>query len=271
VKIVVRPPAAEDVASWQRLGWRSEPDFARMAAEHEAFRALLADAGADVVVAHGEPGNLDSIYVYDPTLATPAGAILLNPGKEARRGEPDALAPDLGVPAIGRLGPGELAEGGDMFWLDDATLAVGLSYRTNDAGVAALRRLLPAVEVLAFDLPHHHGAGEILHLLSLISPLAPGLAVVYLPLLPARLVELLRWRGVELVEVPDDEFATMGPNVLALGARRALAVAGNPETRRRLEHAGVDVRIYEGVELSKGDGGPTCLTLPVDFRAACSS
>lgn len=271
MKIVVRPPAKADIASWQRLGWRAEPDFARMAAEHDAFRALLADAGAEVVEARGEPGNLDSIYVYDPALATPEGVVLLNPGKEARRREPDALAPDLGVATIGRLGPGELAEGGDMFWLDGATLAVGLSYRTNDAGVAAIRRLLPGVEVLAFDLPHHRGASEILHLLSLISPLAAGLAVVYLPLLPARLVELLRWRGVELVEVPDAEFETMGPNVLALGARRALAVDGNPETRRRLEAAGVDVRVYEGRELSKGDGGPTCLTLPVDFRAACSS
>jgi N-dimethylarginine dimethylaminohydrolase len=271
VKIVVRPPAPEDIASWQGLGWHGEPDFARIAAEHEAFRALLADAGAAVVVAQGEPGNLDSIYVYDPTLATPQGIVLLNPGKEARRREPDALVPDLGAAVIGRLGPGELAEGGDMFWLDETTLAVGLSYRTNDAGVAAIRRLLPDTEVLAFDLPHHRGAGEILHLLSLISPLAPGLAVAYLPLLPARLVELLRWRGVELVEVPDDEFETMGPNVLALGGRRALAVDGNPETRRRLEAAGVDVRVYSGGELSKGDGGPTCLTLPVDFRAACSS
>ncbi len=271
MKIVVRPPAREDVASWERLGWRSAPDFERLAAEHDAFRALLSDAGADVVVAHGEPGNLDSIYVYDPTLPTPWGAILLNPGKEARRGEPDALAPDLGIPVIGRLGDGELAEGGDMTWLDDRTLVVGLSYRTNTAGVDALRRLLPDAEVLAYDLPHHRGAGEILHLLSLVSPIAPDLAVVYLPLLPARLVELLRARGIELVEVPHDEFETMGPNVLALGGRRALVVDGNPETRRRLERAGVDVVAYDGAELCKGDGGPTCLTLPVDFRAFCSS
>src|SRR5207248_11511472 len=128
----------------------------------------------------------------------------------------------------------------------------------------ALRIALPDVEVLAFDLPHLRGRGEILHLLSLISPLADDLAVVYLPLLPAGLVELLEARGVELVEVPDDEFETMGPNVLALAPRVGLAVEGNPETRRRLERAGVEVLVYRGRELSKGDGGPTCLTFPLE-------
>jgi len=56
----------------------------------------------------------------------------------------------------------------------------------------------------------------------------------------------------------------MGPNVLALAPRVALALAGNDETRRRMEKAGVDVLVYEGDEISrKGDGGPTCLTRPI--------
>jgi N-dimethylarginine dimethylaminohydrolase len=117
--------------------------------------------------------------------------------------------------------------------------------------------------VLTFDLPHLRGAGEVLHLLSLLSPLANDLAVAYLPLLPVRLVQLLEERGVRLVEVPDEEFESMGPNVLALAPRVALMLARNRETRRRLEAAGVDVLVYEGTELSKGDGGPTCLTRPL--------
>jgi N-dimethylarginine dimethylaminohydrolase len=119
------------------------------------------------------------------------------------------------------------------------------------------------VDVLTFDLPHLRGAGEVLHLLSLLSPLANDLAVAYLPLLPVRLVQLLEERGVRLVEVPDEEFESMGPNVLALAPRVALMLARNRETRRRLEAAGVDVLVYEGTELSKGDGGPTCLTRPL--------
>jgi N-dimethylarginine dimethylaminohydrolase len=67
-----------------------------------------------------------------------------------------------------------------------------------------------------------------------------------------------------VVEVPDDEFESQGSNVLALGPRRALALDGNPETRRRMERAGVEVSVYRGDEISKkGDGGPTCLTRPL--------
>jgi N-dimethylarginine dimethylaminohydrolase len=104
----------------------------------------------------------------------------------------------------------------------------------------------------------------VLHLLSLLSPLDEDLAVAYPPLMPVRLVELLAERGIQLVEVPDEEFETMGPNVLALAPRVALALEGNDETRRRMERAGVDVRVYRGDEISrKGDGGPTCLTRPI--------
>ena len=269
MRILVRAPAEQDVDSWRQLGWRAAPDFSHLRREHEDFRAALVSTGAEVVEARGEPGNLDSIYVYDPVLIAPGGrAILLNPGKTGRRGEPEALRPDLeaaGVTIAGRLGGGEFAEGGDTIWLDESTLLVGRTYRTNDAGIAALRRTLPGVEVSAFDLPHHRGSGEILHLRSLLNPIAPDLMVAYLPLLPVPLVELLEDREVRLVEVPDEEFETMGPNVLGLaGGRQALAFAGNEETRRRLQAAGVDVLVYEGDEISRnGDGGPTCLTLPL--------
>jgi dimethylargininase len=266
VRILVRPPVQADVGSWERLGWRAAPDFAGLAEEHRRFRDLLAEGGAEVVVAEGEPGNLDSIYVYDPVLVTPQGAILLHPGKAARRGEPDALAPDLPLPVLGRLEEHELAEGGDTVWLDERTLLVGHTYRTNPAGIAALRRLLPGVDVLAFHLPHFHGRGEVLHLRSLLNPLTSELAVAYPPLMPVPLVELLDARGLGVVEVPDEEFETMGPNVLGLPGGRALALAGNPVTRQRLETAGIEVLEYAGDEISrKGDGGPTCLTLPVDF------
>ena len=168
-----------------------------------------------------------------------------------------------GVPVAGRLDDPAWAEGGDCCWLDERTLLVGCGYRTNEAGIARLRELLPGVEVIAYDLPHWHGRDEVMHLMSLISPLAPDLAVVYEPLLPTRLAQLLDERGVELVPVPDEEFDSMGSNVLALAPRVALAVEGNPGTRERMERAGVEVLTYRGEELSKGDGGPTCLTRPL--------
>jgi N-dimethylarginine dimethylaminohydrolase len=267
-RVLVKAPAPEAWAAWRAYGWRSEPDPLALLEEHEAFRALLADAGAEVVVGQtGGTSNPDAIYAYDPALVADAGAVLLMPGKEGRRGEPDDMSIDFmeaGVPLAGRLRYPASAEGGDTVWLDERTLLVGRGYRTNAAGIEALRELLSDVDVIAFDLPHYHGAGEVLHLMSFLSPLDVDLAVVYLPLMPVRLIELLQERGIGFVEVPDDEFETMGPNVLALAPRVALALEGNDETRRRMEAAGVDVRVYKGEEISrKGDGGPTCLTRPL--------
>jgi len=266
-RVLVRPPHADELAGWREYGWRDKPDAAAIAAEHAELCALLAGAGVEVVIAD-EPvtGDPDAIYAYDPVLIAPEGAILLRPGKEGRQAEPAALAPalsDAGLPVVGRLEAPATADGGDLYWLDERTLLAGRGYRTNDAGIEALRALLPGVDVLAFDLPHLHGRGEVLHLLSLVSPLADDLAVAYLPLLPVRLVQLFEARGIEIVGVPDQEFASMGANVLALAPRVGLALGRNRETRRRLERAGVTVVTYEGVELSKGDGGPTCLTRPL--------
>jgi len=267
-RVLVRPPAPGSWAAWKAYGWRAEPDFTRMEEEHEAFRALLEDAGAEVVVA-ATPHVLDpdAIYVYDPAIVSAQGGVLLRPGKEGRRGEVEVLAADLveaGIPVAARLEAPAMAEGGDTLWLDERTLLVGRGYRTNDEGIRQLREALPGVEIVPFDLPHVRGAGEVLHLLSLLSPLDDDLAVAYPPLMPVRLVELLAERGIQLVEVPEEEFETMGPNVLALAPRVALALEGNGETRRRMERAGVDVRVYRGDEISrKGDGGPTCLTRPL--------
>ncbi|MEX0851388.1 MAG: arginine deiminase family protein [Gaiellaceae bacterium] len=266
-RVLVRPPLAEDAAHWREYGWHAAPDHAAAAAEHEAFCSLLEEAGAEVVLSYHDPGNPDAIYAYDPVLVGSEGAVLLRPGKEGRRGEPAAMAQWLeaaGVPVVGELEEPVNAEGGDTLWLDERTLLVGIGYRTNEASVAAFEAVFPGVDVLAFDLPHWNGAGEVMHLMSFISPLDRDLALVYSRIAPVRLLGLLAKRGIEVVEVPDEEFESQGSNVVALGPRRALALDGNPETRKRMERLGVDVVVYRGEEISKkGDGGPTCLTRPL--------
>ena len=266
-RVLVRPPLPEDGAHWREYGWRAAPDHAKAAEEHEVFRGLLEDAGSEVVLSSHDPGNPDAIYVYDPVLVGSEGAVLLRPGKEGRRGEPGAMAEPLaaaGVPIAAELADPVVAEGGDTVWLDAETLLVGIGYRTSPAAVAALESVFPRVQVLTFDLPHWNGRGEVMHLMSFISPLDGDLALVYRRIAPVRLLELLAERGIEVVEVPEDEFETQGSNVLALGPRQALALDGSPETRRRMERAGVDVVVYRGEEISlKGDGGPTCLTRPL--------
>lgn len=259
--LVRRPPV--DTSDWQWFGWRAQPDPVRLAGEHERLCLLLEEAGVEVVVA--EPTTLDAIYAYDPAIVADKGAVLLRPGKPERLEEVDAIASELdaaGVPIAARLEAPALAEGGDTAWLDERTFLAGRGYRTNSDGIWALERIL-GVETLVFDLPHFHGPGEVMHLLSLFSPLDRDLVVAYPPLMPVRLVQLFEERGIRIVEVPDEEFDMMATNVLALAPRQALMLERNIETRRRLERAGVDVLVYRGEELSKGDGGPTCLTRPL--------
>ena len=164
------------------------------------------------------------------------------------------------------LALGGLLEGGDVAWLDGRTIAVGRGYRTNDAGIAQLRALLGdrVDEFITVALPHWRGAGDVFHLMSIISPVDRDLAVVYSPLMPVPFRERLLAEGKTLIEVPDEEFARMGANILAIAPRRCVLLDGNPITRAKLEAAGAEVLTYEGSEISvKGGGGPTCLTRPL--------
>jgi N-dimethylarginine dimethylaminohydrolase len=195
-------------------------------------------------------------------------------GKPERAGEPaaqEAALRALGYSIAGAIQPPGRLEGGDVVWLDERTIAVGRGYRTNDEGIAQLGRLLgdSVDEVIVAALPHWRGPGDVFHLMSVVSPVDRDLAVVYSPLMPVPFRERLLARGITLVEVPDDEFDSMGANVLAIAPRRCVMVAGNPTTRRRLEYAGAHVSEYEGREISlKGGGGPTCLTRPLQRAAA---
>jgi N-dimethylarginine dimethylaminohydrolase len=268
---MVRPPSsAFGDADADRWHYTSQPDLTVALKEHDGFVSVLREAGAEVLVHEAPlPDLADAIYVHDPAIVTDEGAVILSMGKVLRRGEEDGMAAALGqfeIPIHARLSDGALAEGGDLLWIDPKTLAVGQGYRTNAEGLrqltAALRPL--EVETVPVQLPYGDGPDACLHLMSFISILDQDLAVVFLPLMPVPFVELLQAKGVELVEVPEEEFPTMGPNVLALGPRRCLALEGNPVTKRRMEQAGCEVITYEGKELSlKAEGGPTCLTRPI--------
>lgn len=272
--LVKRPDDEFAVADPQRWNYVSRPDAGRAREEHDALVEILRAEGVEVLD-HPErqPGRADAIYVFDPALVTDRGAIVLRMGKDLRQGEEAAMArrlEELGVPILARLEGGARAEGGDMFWLDSETLAIGLGFRTNAEGVRQIEAALASagVRVLTVELPYHTGPVDCLHLLSLISMVDRDLAVVYPTLLSVPFWQELDRRGIRKIEVPEEEFATMGPNVLAIGPRKCLVLEGNPETRRRLEAAGCEVLSYRGEEISlKAEGGPTCLTRPILRRA----
>jgi N-dimethylarginine dimethylaminohydrolase len=255
---------------WQPLGFVAPPSLPRAVEEHDAFVGLLRTAGVQVdLLPTAEHTNLDSIYVRDASILSSRGIILCRMGKRLRAAEPGAQKAayrTLGITVLGEITAPACVEGGDVVWLDDRTIAVGHGYRTDDEGILQLRTILDDTidELIVVPLPHWRGPGHVLHLMSLISPVDHNLAVVYSPLLPVAFRQRLISRGYDLVEVPDEEFETMGTNVLALGPRDCVMLAGNPRTHRALERAGARVREYTGEEISvKGAGGPTCLTRPL--------
>jgi N-dimethylarginine dimethylaminohydrolase len=260
--------AAEE--EWEALHFTAQPDVERAVDEYERFTAMLRASGTEIVfLDRADRTSLDSIYVRDASIVCDRGAILCRMGKRQRQGEPaaqEAAFGRMGIPVVGTIEPPGTLEGGDVAWLDERTLAVGRGYRTNDEGIAQLRQLLGDTidDLIVVPLPHWRGPGDVFHLMSIISPVDRDLAVVYSPLLPVPFREQLLERGISLVEVPDQEFDTMGCNVLAIAPRRSMMVQGNPITHARLERAGCEVLEYEGTEISlKGGGGPTCLTRPL--------
>jgi N-dimethylarginine dimethylaminohydrolase len=257
-------------AEWKALNFVAPPDVARAIDEYDRFVDRLTRLGGRPTFFPRSTGvGLDSIYVRDASVACSDGVVLGRMGKPLRAAEPAAQETFFrvsGVPILGTIEPPGTLEGGDVTWLGDRIVAVGRGYRTNDEGIRQLRALLARAvdELIVVPLPHWRGSGDVFHLMSVISPVDRDLAVVYSPLLPVLFREHLLDLGISLVEVPDEEFDTMGANVLAVAPRRCLMLAGNPGTRRRLEQAGVEVLEYEGREISlKGGGGPTCLTRPL--------
>lgn len=271
-RVVMRRPdeamAAADPARWH---YTDRVDLGEARSVHDAFAQTLRDWGVEVLYHDALlPDHADSVFVFDPVLVTDAGTLVLRMGKELRRGEEEPLAAALerfGVPVYGRLEDDATCEGGDTLWLDHDTLAVGRGFRTNAEAVRQLRALLAplGVTVLDYDLPFFSGPEACLHLLSLISPVDVDVAVAYVPLMPAALWTELQRRGVQLLDVPEEEFLrTQATNVLALAPRRCVVLDGSPVTRRLLEDAGCEVAVFPGEPLSfRTEGGPTCLTRPV--------
>ena len=256
---------------WETLQYLSKPNFKKSLEEYAAFQTFFIEKNISTCFFPiNKKTKIDSIYCRDASIATDFGIIICNMGKQGRIHEPYAQLEAYKMNNVNILGeikfPGTL-EGGDVAWLDQNTLAVGHTYRTNEEGISQLKGLLQpkGIEIIVVELPHYKGKSDVFHLMSLLSPVDKNLAVVYSPLMPIKFRNELLERGFQLVEVPEQEFDSMGCNVLAVAPRDCLMVAGNPITRKLLEDAGVSVHVYEGNEISvKGGGGPTCLTRPID-------
>lgn len=238
--------------------------------QHDALSQLLTDLGVNVHVLDEETASPDLVYVFDPVLVASDGSIVLRPGKPNRLGEERVLErwmSDRGIPVAGRVEPPGTVEGGDALWVRPGLFCIGRSLRTNRSGAEQLAGIVGG-EVHVFDLPYHRGPDELVHLLSVVSPVSDDAAAVFLPLLPVGLHELLRQLGFDLIPVPEEEYPTLGCNILAVRPGVLIMAEGSPWTRRMLLDRGCEVHAFPATEIGiNGGGGPTCLTRPI-FREA---
>jgi N-dimethylarginine dimethylaminohydrolase len=264
-RVVTATPAT--TGDFAAAGWR-EPDTDLLLSQHEAFRALLSTLGVEVLNTEAAAGLVDFTFVHDSCFVVGEGFIELAMSKDVRSPEPPRLAAflrEVGVPQLGTLTGAAHTDGGDMFWLDPSTLAIGRGYRTSAAAVEQMRALLAAegATVRAYDLPGWRGPEHVLHLMSVVSLVADDLALTFPPLAPVALLEDLASAGIRTLPVDEDEFDEQGCNVLAVRPGVVVMTDATPRTQAKLEAVGVEVHTYPASEINKGDGGPTCLTRPV--------
>lgn len=257
-------------AQWRSLHFLAKPEFKASLKEYADFESIMKSRDIEVMnLPFEETLSIDSIYCRDASIATDFGMIICHMGKEDRKMEPAAQKSyfeNNDILILGEIAQPGTLEGGDVAWLDKNTLAVGHTYRTNESGIEQLKMLLEpkGVQIIVVDLPHYKGPSDVFHLMSIFSPVAKDLAVVYSPLMPVAFRNELIKRGFGLIEVPENEFDTMGCNVLAIEERTCIMLKGNPVTEQKLLEAGCEVFTYEGANISvMGGGGPTCLTRPL--------
>jgi len=251
------------------LNYSKAPNFNKAINEYEKFISLLRSFDIELhFLSKDDSTSLDSIYTHDPCVITNKGVILCNMGKKTRITEINKMEQyfiSINIPILGKIEcPGTL-EGGDIVWIDENTIAVGEGYRTNSEGIKQLKNLLSGQikDIISVPIPHWNGPEDCLHLMSNLSPIDYNLYLVYSRLLPVSFIKYLLNRNIELINVPDEEYKSMGCNVLAVSQRKVIMISGNPKTKQLLEKKNVEVYTYDGSEISiKGAGGPTCLTRP---------
>ncbi len=254
--------------NWTAYGYAGEPNVEKAKDQHSAFLQLLEAQGV-VLEQLGEGKSLQSLATTDPALMLNAGAVILNSGKRDRRCEAHPMARrlvDLGVPIVGWLTKDAYCDGGDLLWLNERELVVGRSYRTNRKGIENLRAILKPLDVDLYDvaMPHWRGPAEVLHLMSAISLVNEKLAVVFDQPLPLSLIDLLEDRGIEMLAIPEEEFATQACNILSIDARNLIMCKGNSKTEAMLKERDLKVHIFDGSEFCARRGaGPTCHVLPL--------
>lgn len=222
-------------------------DLARR--QHRGYAATLRHVGIDVTELLADDDHPDAVFVQDRVCVLDGRAIVGTSAAPSRRGEAEAILQVLrrSHPIV-ELPPPAFLDWGDVLITEDS-LFVGLSERSNEAAIAALREVLGASRrVEGVPVPP-----DLLHLLSGCSYLGEGRVLAV-----ASLVPFAQANGFEIVAVAENE--PLAANVL-VHENWAVVPAGYPETATLLESAGFRVQRIAVSEFEKRDGGVTCLSI----------
>lgn len=226
-------------------------DAGRAREQHAHYRSELAALGCSIAWLQPLPAEADGVFVEDTAVVLPEVAIITRPGVASRRAEVHtaaaALAPHRELRRI--AAPGCL-EGGDVVHIG-RTLYVGASARTNGEGI---RQMAEALAPYGYEV-RAVGMRDCLHLKSACTFVPPDLLLVN----PAW-VDPEEFGSHTAIAVDASE--PFGANSLTIGAVTLLSAAF-PRTARRLEQAGVRVRLLDVSELQKAEAALTCLSLIV--------
>lgn len=238
-------------------------DLGKAQAQHDAMAEAYRANG--VMVHYVDPAERPSpnqMFCADLFFMTHEGAILARPASTVRAGEERQVQrrlADLGVPILRGLSGRATFEGADAMWLDETTIIVGRGLRTNSATIEQIWQyaLDASLELIAVDMPY-----GTMHLMGMLRIFDRNLAMAWPRLTPHAAVEALRDRGYEVGFLPDLDYTSLGRafNVVTLGPRRILMVAGYPEVERAYEAHGVECVTVEADELVKAAGAVGCLT-----------
>jgi len=225
------------------------PDFAIIRRQHQAYCRTLVDLGVTVETLPALDGYPDAYFVEDPAIITEEVAIVNRPGATSRRGEAQAIASAVAQhrPVARIEAPGTL-EGGDVLFVGKQVY-VGLSARTNRAGVAQLADILAPHGYSVQGVPVEAG----LHLKSSVSLVAPDTLLVGPPLASTD-----AWNGLRRLLVPPEE--DYAANALWINDHLLMA-KGFPATRELLDGLGLPIIEMEVSEARKMDGGLSCMSL----------
>ncbi|MBN2561005.1 MAG: dimethylargininase [Phycisphaerae bacterium] len=228
---------------------REPIDVERARAQHATYRNVLCEAGWSVIELPAQEEWPDSVFVEDTAVVTDEIAIITRPGAPSRRPEAAAMAEVLGrFRSIERIEAPATIDGGDVLQIG-RRVWVGLTSRTNEAGVEALRRILVryGYEVRGVQV------GGCLHLKSAATAIGPT-GVLFNP----TWIRPATFNGLEIVEIDPDE--PLAANVLWLDDVTVTSQA-HPRTRERLEQHGVACRTIDVSELAKAEAGLTCCSV----------